>query len=192
MEKSASPLSGEPAPTPLSELRSLCRIALFAALVGVGAFIHIPFGPLHLSFQTMAIMLAGFVLGPRKAVLALLAYLACGFIGMPMFGRGKAGPASFLGPSAGYLVGFVVGAAVAGMSTLFVGGRRRRVAAMLLFGALGTATILALGAVGLRVTLVDSWSRAFAVGMLPFLPGDLVKMLVAVAIREAFFPETES
>lgn len=176
----------EPVPTPLAELRSLANISLFAALVGAGAFVHIPFGPMHLSLQTMLVMLTGFVLGPKRAVLAMALYLACGFIGLPMFGRGKAGPAAFLGPTAGYLAGFVAGAAIAGLSTLF-GGGRRRVAAMLCFGALGSVVLLLLGAAWLRLTVIDDWGRALVVGFYPFIIGDIIKMAAAAALREAFF-----
>lgn len=177
----------DPEPMPLAKLYTLTRISLFAALIGAGAFIHVPLGPAHISFQTMMVMLTGFILGPKKAALALAAYLACGFIGLPMFGRGKAGPASFLGPTVGFLVGFPVGAVIAGLATFVTGSRLRRVLAMILFGTLGTAALLALGAVGMRITIINDWRRAFAVGFFTFLPGDLLKMLLAIAVKEAFF-----
>ncbi|MDR1745574.1 MAG: biotin transporter BioY, partial [Planctomycetota bacterium] len=91
-------LADDPAPTPLPRIHDLARISLYAALIGAGAFVHVPVGPMHISLQTMMIMLAGFVLGPKKAALALLLYNVCGFIGLPMYGRGRAGPAAFLGP----------------------------------------------------------------------------------------------
>ncbi len=188
MTNTAAPLP-EPAPTPLSQLHALTRIALFAALIGAGAFIYIPLGPLqNISFQTLMVMLTGFCLGPKKAALALLAYLACGFIGLPMFGRGRAGPASFIGPTAGFFLGFIAGAAIAGCGALVRGSRRRRVAAMIVCGLIGSVVLLSLGAVGLRLTVFDSWNKALAVGVYAFLPGDIIKMLMAVAVKEAFFP----
>lgn len=179
-----------PEPTPLAELHDLARLSMFAALIGAGAFIHIPLGPLHLTLQTMMVMLTGFILGPKKAVLAMLVYLACGFIGLPMFGRGKAGPASFLGPAAGYFPGFVLGAATAGLSVFFAGNRRRHIAAMLGFGFLGTVALLLLGAVGMRLTLFDSWDKAFGAGFFPFIVGDCLKMAAAAAagVAGVFFP----
>ncbi len=182
MEKIAD--LSEPAPTPPGELESLARAALFAALVGAGAFVHVPFGPLFLSLQTMLVMVTGFVLGPKKALLAMLVYLGCGFIGLPMFGRGRAGPASFLGPTAGYLAGFVAGAALAGMSVYFRGSRRRRIAARLGFGLAGTVILLLFGALGLRLTVAGDWTRALAIGFYPFLPGDCLKLVAAVAVAE--------
>lgn len=177
-----------PEPTPLDELGDLSRIAMFAALVGAGAFIHIPLGPMFLSLQTMMVMLTGFILGPKKAILAMLLYLVCGFIGLPVFGRGKAGPASFLGPTAGYFPGFVLGAATAGLSTFFAKSKRGHIVAMLGFGFAGTALLLLLGTVGLRLILVDDWGKAFGAGFIPFILGDTLKMMAAAAVRQMFFP----
>lgn len=188
MQKTACSLSPI-GPTPAETLNNMTHIAMFAALVGAGAFIHVPFGPAHISLQTMMVMLAGFVLGPRRALYAMALYLACGFIGLPMFGRGKAGPASFIGPTVGFLAGFPAGAAIAGMSTWFGGNRKRRVAAMIAFGLFGTIALLALGGVGLRLTIMPDWRLAMAAGVLPYIVGDTLKMLAAVAVKEAFFPD---
>lgn len=175
-------------PMPLARMHDMARIALYAALVGAGAFIHVPVGPMHISLQTMMIMLAGFVLGPRKAALAMLLYLLCGLIGLPMFGRGKAGPASFLGPTAGYFLGFVVGAALAGCSTFVRGSRARRMAARIGFGAIGSVTLLLAGTILLWLRFIPDWNRALLVGFVPFIGGDIVKMLAAAFVAEAFFP----
>lgn len=179
----------ETAPAPLAPVQTLTRIALFAALIGAGAFVYLPLGPLHLTLQTMLVMLTGFVLGPKMAAWALFAYLGCGFLGLPMFGRGKSGPASFFGPSAGYLAGFWVGAVVAGCSAYFSGSRTRRLVAMAFFGTLGSVLLLLLGAAGMRLTIMNDWHSALAAGMYPFLPGDILKMLAAAAVKEAFFGE---
>ena len=182
--------SGPPLTSP-EELRDLVRLSMFAALIGAGALIYIPFGPLFLSLQTMMVMLTGFMLGPKKAGLAILVYLACGFIGLPMFGRGRTGPASFIGPTAGYFPGFAAGAMIAGLSTYVKGSRTRRLAAMILCGLVGTVVLLAMGSVGLRLTVIGDWGKAFAVGMYPFLPGDFAKMIAAALIKESFFPVRE-
>ncbi len=180
-----------PEPMPLEALRNLTRIALYAALIGAGAFIHVPFGPMHISLQTMMVMLTGFVLGPRNAALAILLYLAAGFIGLPMFGRGNAGPAAFLGPTAGFFLGFLVGAAVAGVSARFGGSRRRKIIVRLAFGAAGSVALLLMGALVLRLRFFASWEQALLVGFYPFLPGDMIKMAVAAFLPEAFSLRTE-
>lgn len=175
-------------PLPPEQTRDLARIALYAALAGAGAFIHVPVGPMHISLQTMMIMLAGFVLGPRKAALAMLLYLLCGLIGLPMFGRGKAGPASFLGPTAGYFPGFVIGAAAAGCSVYVRGTKARRMTARIVFGAIGSIALLLAGTALLWWRFIPDWNRAMLAGFYPFIAGDMLKMLAAACIAEAFFP----
>ncbi len=174
---------------PLDRLHGMVRIALYAALVGAGAFIHVPVGPMHISLQTMMIMLAGFVLGPRKAALAMLLYLLCGLVGLPMFGRGRAGPASFVGPTAGYFLGFVAGAALAGCSTFFGGGRWQRMAARIGLGLAGSVVLLLAGTALLWYRFIPDVNRALLVGFYPFIVGDIVKMIAAAVIAEAFFPQ---
>ncbi len=168
----------------------LCRVALYAALVGAGAFLHMPVGPMHISLQTMMVMLAGFMLGPGNAVLCILLYLAAGFIGIPVFGRGAAGPAAFLGPTAGFFLGFAPGAAIAGCAACFprfcAGGRFRRTALRFAFGAAGTVALLLAGTLVLRLRFFDTWRQAFLTGFFPFLPGDIIKMTVAAFLPEAF------
>ena len=182
---------GDAVPMPLHALRDLCRIAMYAALIGAGAFIHVPVGPMHISLQTMLVMLAGFILGPKKAALAILVYLAAGFIGLPMFGRGKAGPAAFLGPTSGFFLGFLLGAVIAGFSARFGGGKGKRIAVRLAFGAAGSVILLLTGTLVLRLRFFDSWRQALMVGFFPFLPGDLVKMAIAAFLPEAFSMKTE-
>ena len=165
----------------------MARGAMFAALVGAGAFIMIPAGPLFFSLQTMMVMLTGFCLGPGKAARAIFLYLAAGFIGLPVFGRGMAGPAAFFGPTCGFFPGFVAMAALTGLSSP-VRARRRRIALMIATGTAGFLVMLACGAAGLRLVAVPDWERAFLVGMVPFLPVEPVKLALAIAVRETFFP----
>lgn len=171
------------APADLSALRGLARCSLFAALIGAGAFIVVPAGPLFFSLQTMAVSLAGFALGTRRALVAIAVYLAAGFFGMPMFGMGKAGPLAFMGPTGGFFLGFVVQAAVAGMAH-GVRGRKRRIAAMAAAGTAGFLAMLACGALGLWATVMPTWKAAFLAGMAPFLPVEPIKLAMAIALAE--------
>lgn len=175
-----------PAPQPLEQTRLLTQISLYAALVGVGAFIHIPFGPMHISLQTMMVHLTGFRLGPKRAALTLLLYNLCGFIGLPMFGRGKAGPASFLGPTAGYFAGFVLSAVISGLARRYGKTSRGRIAAMLFFGALGALVDLLAGSLFLYLRFIPDLRRAIFVGAVPYIALDLFKMIAAALIAERF------
>ncbi len=172
-------------PDSLASLHNLARIALYAALTGAAAFIHVPVGPLFISLQTLLVLLTGFVLGPKNAALAMLLYLACGCIGLPVFGQGKAGPAAFLGPTAGYFLAFPAAAALAGCATFFCKTRNARLVASIVFGLAGTVLILLAGTAVLRLGFIQNWSRAFAVGFLPFIIGDSLKMMAAALIGGA-------
>ncbi len=177
--------------SPLEKTLALTRTAMFAALLAVGAYIVIPMGPTHFTMQSMMVMLTGFCLGPRRAFLALLLYLAAGCIGLPVFGRGRAGPAALIAPTGGYYFGFAVGAVACGFAARIGGGRRRRVFAMIAAGIIGACVTLTIGAVWLRMLVIDSWRNAFFIGAIPFIPVELVKLGVAIYIKEAFFPPKE-
>lgn len=175
-------------PAPLERLHDLTRTAMFAALIAAGAFIVIPIGPAHFTMQTMMIMLTGFCLGPKRAFLAMMVYLAAGFVGLPVFGRGRAGPAAFLAPTGGYYPGFVVEAVVIGLAANVPGGRARRIAAMAAAGLAGTAAMLTIGSTGLALLAIPDWKTAFILGFLPFAPIEPIKLALAIYIREAFYP----
>lgn len=152
-----------------------------AALIAVGAMTVIPVGPVPVTLQTLFVLLAGFALGPRGGTYAMLLYIAAGALGLPVFAGGKSGIAVLFGPTGGYLAGFVVMAWCAGM-----GGRRRKGGRMTVVVATswalaGLAAAYGLGALRLMSVLDIGVGRAVAVGVLPFLPGDLLKIVAAVA-----------
>ena len=92
---------------------TLTRIALFAALLALSAFIRIPAGPVPLTLQSTAALLCGYCLGPRQGAAAALLYTAVGLAGLPVFASGG-GPAYLLSPTFGYILGFTFCAAVTG------------------------------------------------------------------------------
>ncbi|MDR0361897.1 MAG: biotin transporter BioY [Planctomycetota bacterium] len=169
----------------LDALRQLARASMFAALIGAGAFIVVPAGPLFFSLQTMAVSLAGFALGVRQGLTAILIYLAAGFFGLPMFGMGKAGPVAFMGPTCGFFLGFVFQTAIAGLAH-GVRGRSRRIALMAALGTAGFLVMLAFGAAGLRITVIPTWKGAFLAGMAAFLPVEPIKLLLAIVVAEGY------
>ena len=161
----------------------LARVAVLAAVVAVlglpGSISVI--GGVPITAQTLGVMLAGAVLGPRLGALALAVLLALVAVGLPLLSGGTGGLGVFLGPSAGYLVGWIAGAAVVGL-VVHLGGRRptawRTAAAMVLGG------IVVIYAVGIPVqSLVTRLPLAeTAYTSLVFLPGDLIKAAIATAI----------
>ena len=149
--------------------------SLFIALCA-RVTIPLPFTPVPVTGQTLAVLLIGVLLGSRRGVLCLLAYLAEGALGLPVFAEG-AGLAYMAGPTGGYLVGFVVAAYLTGL--LAERGWDRRAGTTLLAVLLGNAVIYAFGLSWLA-RFVGS-ERVLAVGLMPFIAGDLLKALLATA-----------
>jgi len=138
-------------------------------------------------------MLTGLVLGPVRAGLAVLLYLLLGFVGLPVFSRGQSGLQVLSGPTAGYLVSFLFAALVVGLAARLVLRRTRRTlwVPLLVTASFVTtvAVVHALGVLGMMVNLRLPLQAAITAD-LPFLPGDLLKDVVAVvaavAVHRAF------
>jgi len=148
--------------------------SLFIALSAQVA-IPLPFSPVPITGQTLAVLLTGALLGSRRGSLCLLAYLAEGISGLPVFAGGMAGPARLVGPTGGYLVGFIAAAFLTGL--LAERGWDRRVRTTLLAMLLGNAAIYAFGLPWLARFV--GGERVLALGLLPFIPGDFLKLILA-------------
>ncbi len=154
-------------------------IAAFALLTALGAFVRIPlpFTPVPVTLQTFFVLMAGVYLGGRDGAASQLAYLAVGAVGLPIF-AGGAGAAHLLGPTGGYLMAFPIAAFLVG-ALVRPGDRLIRTLAVLVAA---TILIFALGAAWLaRVLGVDA-GRAVALGVLPFLPGAVLKIVTATLL----------
>jgi len=166
----------------------LALIAVFAALIAAFSLTPaIPIGiGVPITLQTLAVVLAGLVLGPWRGSLATLLYLAVGFAGLPVFAGGAAGLAVLAKPSVGYLLAFPIGAAIAGfVAKLFVDWRgAKQYLGFFLAGLAASLFIHAAGIVGLMLVAKMSLSAAFLLD-LAFWPGDVAKMFVASAIAVA-------
>jgi biotin transport system substrate-specific component len=171
-----------------SPATDLALVAVFAALIAAFSLTPgIPIGVgVPITLQTLAVVLAGLVLGPRLGFLATLLYLAVGFAGLPVFAGGSAGIAVLGKPSVGYLLAFPIGAAVAGyLARLFASWRGARQYLGFFLAGLGASLVIhAAGIVGLMLVAKLSFSAAFLLD-LTFWPGDLAKMFVAAAISVA-------
>jgi len=144
-------------------------------LVALLSQLIIPIQPVPITGQTFGVLLVGAALGWRKGALALLLYVLQGVAGLPFFAGGASGIARLLGPTGGYLIGFIFAAALTG--SLSERGWDRRFLSTLLAMALGNAVIYLLGLPWLAQAV--GWERAMAVGLLPFLPGDAPKVVLA-------------
>lgn len=159
--------------------QSLALVALFAALMAVFGLIpkiDLPFG-VPITIQTLGVMLAGCLLGPGRALLAMLLFLLAVALGMPLLSGGRGGFAAFLSPSAGFLVGFAVGAPVTALVMRALPGKRPLALALQAFAASllgGVVGLYACGIAGL-VWLAHLTVWQATVASLVFIPGDLIK-----------------
>lgn len=174
-----------PSEKSLATLYDVAMIVAGSLAVGASAQAEIvlPFTPVPWTLQPFAVLLVGALLGARRGALALATYLGEGALGAPVFAGGAAGVGALLGPSGGYLVGFVPAAFVTGY--LAERGWDRRFLSTWAAMALGSAMLFACGLPWLAQ--FTGWERVWAAGLLPFLPGDLAKqMLAAVALPGAW------
>ena len=167
------------------QLKRMVYAALMAALTAAGAYIAIPIGPVPIVLQNLFIMLAGLLLGGRWGLISVSVYLLAGAVGMPVFAGGTGGIGKFVGPTGGYLLGFAAAAYLIGV--LSQRGRRTVVADVLAMIA-GTLVIYVFGVAWLQVITGMSISKAIAIGMLPFLIGDAIKIAAAIPIARALRP----
>jgi len=176
----AETLSGA-ALAPLDWVKKAALVVGFSLLVALSAqvVVPLPWTPVPVTLQTFAVLLTGALLGSRLGALALLAYLAEGAAGLPFFSAGRGGAAHLLfAPTAGYLLAYPVAAYVTGLLAER-GWDRRYLSAAAAMG-LGSLVVLAGGWLGLLRFYQPA--QAFALGVAPFLAGDVVKIALAAAV----------
>lgn len=166
--------------------RSLALVALFAALMAVLGLIpkiDLPLG-VPITLQTLGVMLAGCLLGPKRGLQALLLFLGAVALGLPLLSGGRGGLGVFVAPSAGYLIGMPVGAFVTGWAMSMLPSTTPRMTAVSAFAASalgGLLVVHAFGVAGLVKLASLSWTQAFF-GTLVFVPGDLIKCALCAMV----------
>lgn len=166
----------------MERVKSLVYAALFAALTAVSAWVVIPLPYVPITLQTFFVMLSGAVLGPYFGALSMIAYLILGSVGLPVFARGQAGLGVLIGPTGGYLIGFLLCAIVTGAIV-----RMRKKQGTLWYAlamAAGALIIYACGVAQLSAVLHMPLDKAAMVGVLPFIPGDVLKIAVASIVAK--------
>ena len=160
------------------EIAGAVRASLFVALITVGSYIVIPlpFSPVPIALQSGFVILAGLLLTGRWAVGSVAVYLLLGALGLPLFAGGTGGLGHLLGPTGGYLLGYLpavmVTSLIAGDSLL------RRVLA----GTTGSLVVYCVGVPWLALVQGLTPAQAVSFGMLPFLPGDALKVIAAALL----------
>ncbi len=158
-------------------LKHMILASLFAALTGVGAFLVIPFYPVPLTFQNLFTYLAAMLLGSRIGALSQIIYLFLGLVGLPVFAAGRAGPGVLLGPTGGYLWGFVISAYVIGY--LVERMNIKKIRDLIFTGIIGFLIINLSGALQLYLVTQLNIKAVLLAGVLPFIIGDFIKIVAA-------------
>jgi biotin transport system substrate-specific component len=181
----SKPLASEIANSAVSQgLRTVGVVFAGSALVAVASHVTLPLGftPVPLTLQPFAVLLLGLLLSPGLAAATLATYLIEGAAGLPVFAPGfafGAGVAHLLGPTGGYLLSYPLAAALVAWIWR---GSKRGFSAALASAAAGNAVILMCGFAWLATWTHTSPRAAFALAVLPFLPGDALKVAAAAAI----------
>ncbi len=161
-----------------------CRyfaIGVMMAFMALGAFVRIPlpFTPVPLTLQTFFVLLSAALLGRKLSWFALLGYIAFGVMGVPVFAGANSGWLYAFGPTAGYFAGFALATVFIAFSLGSHNASWRRITGIF---ALADILILLCGALWLKLLLRLSGVQALALGFLPFIPGDILKVLAAAVV----------
>lgn len=175
-----------------SMIYDIVVIAISAALITVCSWISIPLGPVPFTLQTLAILAVLLTLGGRRGTIAIVVYLALGAIGVPVFAGFKGGPAALLGPTGGFLVGFIAAALIFWLLEKLVFARLMSTPAKrLVFGLVNSLIFeLVLYVVGVIWFMTVYAAKTGPIGLgavlsmcvIPFIIPDIVKMIAAAVI----------
>ncbi len=157
----------------------LAVIGVMTAVTCILAPMSLPIGPVPISLTNLAIYFALYVLGTTKGTISYLVYLLLGLVGLPVFSGFTSGPGKLFGPTGGYLIGFIPMAIIAG---LVIDKWFTKKLACLLGMIAGTVVCYAFGTAWLAYQAGMDFQAALMAGVIPFLPGDLIKIVLAMLI----------
>jgi biotin transport system substrate-specific component len=166
--------------TPFDIVRQVGLVIGFSLLTALSAQIVIPMVPVPITGQTFAVLLTGALLGSRLGAMAMIAYLLEGASGLPFFQQGHAGLAYMMGPTGGYLVAFPAAAFITGAFAEQGWDRKFLTAAAAM--AVGSIVIIVCGWLWFSYLMHTSPLIAFQLTVLKFIPGDVVKIILAAAV----------
>jgi biotin transport system substrate-specific component len=164
-----------------SKTANLTMIGLMTAVLCIMGpmSLVIPISPVPISLTNFAICLAVILLGMKRGTIVTLVYLFIGFVGVPVFSAFTAGPGKLIGPTGGYLIGFIFLALIAG----YAGDRFPGKIGWTVLGMIvGTLVLYGLGTAWLAYSAGMTFSQALFAGVIPFIPGDAIKIGLAIMI----------
>ncbi|WP_174615087.1 biotin transporter BioY [Virgibacillus ihumii] len=159
-----------------NKLRAILHCAIFAAITAILAQIEIPLPLVPISGQTLAVGITATILGSKKGAVSMVCYAAIGAIGLPVFAGFSGGPQVLIGPTGGYIFGFIFAAFLTGF---ILEKTRFTIPMAMLANIVGMVVILAFGTVQLKFIIDLSWNEALAAGVYPFIAVGLIKAFLA-------------
>lgn len=168
-------------------------IAMYAAIICASAFIVIPLGPVPIVIQNMLAIMSGALFGLPQGAAAVGLFMIAGALGLPVFSGGKGGMAVLSGPTGGFITGYFIGAIICGYISkkpepdepIF---EKKKLAKIFLAGLAGFASTYFPGVIQFMRTTDLSFSAAMATCVVPFLPADLVKLVLMVPLAAKLRP----
>lgn len=162
-------------------VRHMTLVGLMTAVICIlgPLAVTLPVSPVPISLGTLAIYLAVSVLGMKLSAASVVIYILLGLVGVPVFTNFTAGPGKLLGPTGGYILGYTFLALICGA---FVERLFRRPVLCFLGMLLGTGVFYAFGTVWLKFQMNVTFPQAFVLGVLYYIPGDLVKIIIAMTL----------
>jgi biotin transport system substrate-specific component len=168
----------------LPQIHLSMRVLLAVVFIALSAQIEIPFYPVPVTGQSFAVLLVAAVFGMRDGSMVILSYVAAGILGLPVFSGGASGWPALTGASGGYLAGFVPAVILVGYlcQTGWQLSFLRLIAAM----SIGTMVILFAGV--LWLSRFVGWSSVLEYGVIPFLPGAMIKVFLSAGLTRILLP----
>lgn len=162
-------------------VRQLALVGLMTAIICVLApwALPIPFSPVPISLGTLAIYFVLSVLGTKLGSSSIIVYILLGLAGLPVFTGFRGGPGTLFGPTGGYIIGYIFMGLICGF---FIDKWGSKLLPCLLGMILGTAALYVFGSFWLAFQLSYTLPQAFMAGAIPYIPGDLIKMIIAVVL----------
>lgn len=160
-------------------IKTITLIAVMTAVTCVLAPLSLPIGPVPISLTNLAIYFGLYALGMRKETISYLVYMLIGLVGLPVFSNFTGGVGKLFGPTGGYIIGFLPMAVIAG---IFIDRTKGKILPSFLGMVLGTVVCYALGTTWLAYQAHMDFKAALFAGVIPFIPGDLIKMALAAVL----------
>lgn len=163
----------------LFTVRGMVFMAIFAAIICIAAPFSVQIGPIPITFATFAIYLAGAVIGGKRGMIAVIVYIMLGAVGLPVFSNFNGGFAALLGPTGGYIIGYVP---LVFLTGIFAEMNSKKHWTMVIGMLLGTVALYTFGTAWFMIMTGSGLGRALSLCALPFIPGDGLKIVCVTAV----------